>query len=279
MKTVISTGFSTCPNDTFIFDALVNKKIEMDDPVFDPVIEDVETLNRMALSGTLSLTKISYHAYFHVSDRYRLLTTGSALGNHCGPLLVSYHDFQHGDVEKLSIAIPGKLTTAAFLLRFAFPEALQLKEMPFDEIEDAVLNREVEAGVIIHENRFTYQSKGLKKICDLGQIWEDRTGNPIPLGGIAILRSIDNDLTVKVNRALAASVAHASRWPEKALPFIKKHAASLNTDIIMAHIGLYVGKYTLNLGDVGRQAILAMAGQVRKLYPDLRITDPLFVDD
>ena len=251
----------------------------MDDPVFDPVIEDVETLNRMALSGTLIMTKISYHAYFHVSDRYRLLTAGSALGNHCGPLLVSHHAFQHGDVEELSIAIPGKLTTAAFLLRFAFPEASQLKEVPFDKIEDAVLKGEVDAGVVIHENRFTYQSRGLKKICDLGQIWEDRTGNPIPLGGIAVLRSIDNDLTVKINRAMAASVAHASRWPEKALPYVKKHSADLNTDIILAHIGLYVGKYTLNLGDVGRQAISTMAGQVRKLYPELRITDPLFVDD
>ncbi len=206
MKHKLTLGFSPCPNDTFIFDALVNGRIENPHFDFEVVLADVEELNRMAGAGQLDVTKISYNAFAYVSSEYQLLNTGSALGNNCGPLLISKKPISEGDLIEAIIAIPGERTTANFLMSFAYPNATNKKEMLFAEIEQAVLNDDVEAGVIIHENRFTYQEKGLLKIRDLGEFWEQQTGFPIPLGGIAIHRRIASDLSQKFDDLLRESV-------------------------------------------------------------------------
>ena len=197
MNAKLTLGFSPCPNDCFIFDALIHSKIDTEGLDFEVLMEDVETLNRKAFSAlsenensSLHITKLSYHAYAYLTKPYVLLDAGSALGNNCGPLLISKNTYGREDIEKLKIAIPGKYTTANFLLSLAFPKALKKTELAFSEIENAILHDEFDAGLIIHENRFTYAKKGLKKIIDLGEFWEELTQMPIPLGGIVINRNL-----------------------------------------------------------------------------------------
>jgi len=188
--TNLTLGFSPCPNDTFIFDALLHGRIDTEGLVFEPVMEDVEALNRRAFAGELAVTKLSYHAFAHLTDQYALLDAGSALGNNCGPLLIARQAMTEAEVNAARIAIPGKMTTANFLLSLAFPLAQHKQEVIFSDIENAVLRGDVEAGLIIHENRFTYAQKGLVKILDLGEHWETTTGLPIPLGGIVVRRDL-----------------------------------------------------------------------------------------
>ncbi len=258
MKHKLTLGFSPCPNDTFIFDALVNGRIE--NPHFDieVVLADVEELNRMAGAGQLDATKISYNAFAHVSSEYQLLNAGSALGNNCGPLLISKKPISEGDLTEAIIAIPGKRTTANFLMSFAYPNATNKKEMLFSEIEQAVLNDDVEAGVIIHENRFTYQEKGLLKIRDLGEFWEQQTGFPIPLGGIAIHRRIATGLRQKFDDLLRESVQYAFDNPDASKAYVKCHSQEMEESVIRSHIDLYVNQYTLDLGEKGKAAIKKM---------------------
>ena len=205
----LTLGISPCPNDTFIFDAMVNNKIDMEGMSFELVITDVEKLNKLAFQHALDITKLSYYAYAHVIKDYVLLHAGSALGNNCGPLLISKPGNQESIHERLTIAIPGKYTTANFLLSLAFPRATNKVEMLFSDIENAIMQDKVDAGVIIHENRFTYQDKGLIKIMDLGEYWESQTRLPIPLGGIAMKRNIPSEIARKVNRLLRKSVEYA----------------------------------------------------------------------
>ncbi|MDP6908505.1 MAG: 1,4-dihydroxy-6-naphthoate synthase [Flavobacteriales bacterium] len=258
MKHKLTLGFSPCPNDTFIFDALVNGRIDNPDFDIEVVLADVEELNRKALGGKLDVTKISYNAFAHVSSEYQLLNAGSALGNNCGPLLISRRRISEDAVSRLTIAIPGEKTTANFLLTYAYPNATSKKEMLFSEIEQAVLNEEVDAGVIIHENRFTYQDKGLRKIRDLGEFWEQKTGFPIPLGGIAIHRRINPDLSQKVDQLLRESVQYAFDNPDASKEYVKCHSQEMEDSVIRNHIDLYVNKYTLDLGENGKAAILKM---------------------
>ena len=178
----LSLGFSPCPNDTFIFDALLHGRVDTEGIDFEPFIEDVEALNRRAFAGDIDITKLSYHAFAHLTHRYALLHAGSALGNNCGPLLVARAPMTEQQINAASIAIPGKMTTAHLLFSLAYPKALDKRETLFSDIEDAVLDGRVDAGLIIHENRFTYEQKGLTKIVDLGEYWETTTGSPIPLG-------------------------------------------------------------------------------------------------
>jgi len=251
----LTLGFSPCPNDTFIFDAMIHEKIDTEGLRFDVCMADVEVLNKKALEGTIDITKLSYHAYAYLTHQYVLLHSGSALGNNCGPLLISKKQYLSEEIFNLKIAIPGKYTTANFLLSYAFPNIKTRIEMLFSDIENAVLDERVDAGLIIHENRFTYSEKGLKKLMDLGEYWEIQTGFPIPLGGIVIHRNIPLEIQQKVNRVLRRSVEFALNNPAQTISFVRQHAQEMDESVMMQHINLYVNDYTVHLGQKGRQAI------------------------
>jgi len=254
----ISLGFSPCPNDTFMFDALVNQKIDTQGFEFEPKIADVEELNLSCLGGTLDISKMSYHAFTHMSPLYQMLTSGSALGRGVGPLLISKMTYNLHDVDHLRIAIPGQYTTAAFLLKDAFPEVRNLKTVRFDQIEDMILNDEVDAGLIIHENRFTYADKGLLKIIDLGEYWEQKTDLPIPLGGIAIRREIQEDVKLKINELVQQSVEYAFANPESSAEYVVKYAQEMQPDVLKKHIDTYVNSFSSHIGSEGKQAVKRM---------------------
>jgi len=271
----LTLGFSPCPNDTFIFDALIHHKIDTEGLTFNVFYDDVETLNQKAMRGELDITKLSYHAFAYVADKYVLLDAGSALGFGVGPLLIckdepeksisnlKSHPDSHRD-SNLAIGIPGKYTTANFLLGLAFPNATNKVELLFSDIEDAVLDGRVDIGLIIHENRFTYQDKGLKKIIDLGDYWEKRTGCPIPLGGIAANRKLPAEVQHRVNRVLRRSVEFAFAHPKSGLDFIRSHAQEMSEDVMYKHIELYVNKYSVDLGAEGKKAVKLLFDTARE---------------
>ncbi len=260
----LSIGYSPCPNDTFIFDAIAHQKIDTEGLEFEIVLADVEALNKMAFAGELDVTKLSFHAFAWLLDRYVLLDAGSALGNNCGPLLIAREPIQWEDVRFARIAIPGKYTTANFLLSLAQPEAIQKEEMIFSAIEDAVLKGRVDAGLIIHENRFTYAQKGLVKIADLGSYWETQTGMPIPLGGIVIRRNLPADVQQRFNRVMARSVSFALENPRQTLSYVQTHAQEMEEAVMFQHIGLYVNEFTRNLGAKGRAAVQLLFDTARE---------------
>lgn len=251
----LSLGFSPCPNDTFIFDAMIHGKIDTEGLDFEVVLGDVEELNQRAFAGELAITKLSFHAFAHLLDTYTLLDAGSALGRNCGPLLIAKHALTDQQINNGPIAIPGKYTTANFLLNLAYPQAKNKKEILFSDIEGAVIGEKVVAGLIIHENRFTYAQKGLCKLIDLGEYWESTTGMPIPLGGIVAQRSLDTDILAKVNRVIKRSVAYAFAHPKDSLAFIREHAQEMEEEVMYAHIELYVNEFTKDLGLEGKQAV------------------------
>jgi 1,4-dihydroxy-6-naphthoate synthase len=253
-----SIGFSPCPNDTFIFDAMLHGKVDTEGLEFEVFMEDVEALNRRAFAGELAITKLSYHAFAHLTEQYALLDSGSALGNNCGPLLIAKKQLTEAEVNAARIAIPGKMTTANFLLSMAFPAAKNKTEVLFSDVEDAVLENRADAGLIIHENRFTYQQKGLVKIMDLGEHWEQTTGLPIPLGGIVVHRSLPVEDQAKINRVMRRSVEYAFAHPTEVMPFVRAHAQAMEDAVMQAHIDLYVSPFTVDLGTRGRAAILEM---------------------
>ncbi|MDO8994099.1 1,4-dihydroxy-6-naphthoate synthase [Daejeonella sp.] len=291
----LSLGFSPCPNDTFIFDAMIHQKIDTEGLNFDVVYDDVETLNQKAFRTDLDITKLSYHAYAYLTENYVLLHAGSALGFGVGPLLICENedyistdnlqnlrsqssdfrpqtsDFrpQTSDLRPqtsdLRIGIPGKYTTANFLLSLAFPEAKNKIEMKFFEIESALLNHQIDMGVIIHENRFTYQEKGLKKIIDLGEFWENLTQGPIPLGGIMIKRDLPEEIKQKVNRIIRRSVEYAFDHPESGMDFICSLSQEMSTEVIKKHIDLYVNKFSIDLGEPGRKAVQTFFEEAHKV--------------
>jgi 1,4-dihydroxy-6-naphthoate synthase len=247
-------GFSPCPNDTFMFDALVNGKIDTNGIFFSPELEDIETLNRKALSGEFDITKVSFGVFTSISNTYELLNSGAALGSGVGPLFISKKKFE--DISEIkTVAIPGKHTTAYILFKIFYPQITTTKEMIFSEIEQAILNGEVDAGVIIHENRFTYESKGLRKISDLGELWEKQTGQPIPLGGIVIRKNISPEIKKNVNDLLRQSIEFAFAHPESGFDYIKNHAQEMSEEVRKKHIELYVNKYSIDLGENGKNAV------------------------
>ena len=253
----LSLGFSPCPNDTFIFDAMIHHKIDTEGLDFSVSFDDVETLNQKAFRQELEITKLSFHAYAYVTDNYVLLNSGSALGFGVGPLLISKTELTNpnSEIGKLRIGIPGKYTTANFLLSLAYPEAENKTEMLFSEIEDALNNNLIDVGLIIHENRFTYLEKGFKKVRDLGEFWEELTSCPIPLGGIVIKRSLPDETKKIVNRVIRRSVEFAFKNPKSGLDFIRSHAQEMSEEVMYKHIELYVNKYSIDLGDEGRRAV------------------------
>jgi len=246
-------AFSPCPNDTFIFNALVNGQIEpLGFSLQEVVLEDVETLNRWALEGRYDISKISFHAYGHVRNEYKLLEAGAALGRGCGPLLVTSGGRGLADIKR--VAIPGELTTAALLLGLYLP-GVKTSVSRFDKIMGEVSAGEVDAGVIIHESRFTYQECGLELLVDLGSWWESETKGPIPLGGIVIKRSLGPEAYDQVNEAIRRSLLWARKHRDEGLSYIKGHAQELSLAVIDEHIGLYVNDYSLRLGESGRRAV------------------------
>jgi len=253
----LTLGFSPCPNDTFIFDALVNKKIDTEGFEFDAVLADVETLNNWALEGKLDITKLSFPAFFRSLSNYTLLNAGSALGKGVGPLLISdaKHTLSEEEINQASVALPGIHTTANLLFSYAYPDATDKKFMLFSAIENALLNKEVDLGVIIHENRFTYQQKGLYKVTDLGEYWEEKMELPIPLGGIAINQSIKRSTALKINALIRKSLEFAFANYPLITDYVKQHSQEMSEDVMRQHIDLYVNNYSLDLGDEGRMAI------------------------
>ena len=251
----ITLGFSPCPNDTFIFDAMVHGKIDTEGFHFSFETADIETLNAQTIQHKYDLTKLSFFAYPAVTGDYQLLHSGSALGNNCGPLLISKNNFSLSEVPSLRIAIPGIRTTANFLLTYAFPEARNKTELVFSEIEKALIDGRFDAGTIIHESRFTYMEKGLRKLMDLGEYWETQTGQPIPLGGIAVKREFPQETKQALDRIMKRSVAFALQNPESSKDFVTSHAQEMQPEVIKKHIGLYVNHYTESLGTKGLEAI------------------------
>ena len=272
----LSLGFSPCPNDTFIFDALIHGKIDTEGLSFEVIFDDVETLNQKAMRGQLDITKLSFHAFAHVTDNYALLNSGSALGFGVGPLLVCKKD-NYSEISQelksakpnLSVAIPGNLTTANFLLGIAFPQLTDKRIMVFSDIENVLLSNDVDLGLIIHENRFTYKEKGLEKILDLGSYWEQLTNCAIPLGGIVINRNLPSEIQLKVDRLIKNSVEYAFANPKSSLDFIREHAQEMDEKVMYKHIELYVNEYTINLGQEGKKAIdtLFLMGKNKQLIP------------
>lgn len=257
----LTLGFSPCPNDTFIFDAMVNGKIDTLGIGFDYVMEDVETLNQWAEQGKLDITKLSYNTFIHTVSQYALLHSGSALGEGVGPLLVSKQPLDLANIETFRIAIPGIKTTANLLLTLAFPQAKNKTELVFNEIEGVVLDGRFDAGLIIHEGRFTYQQKGLTKLIDLGDWWEQTTHAAIPLGGIVIRRSLPVTVCVAVDGIIRKSLAYSwQRYPELS-PFIISNAQEMEEEVMRKHIQLYVNDYTADLGVKGRNAISTLFGK------------------
>lgn len=261
----LSLGYSPCPNDTFIFDALIHGKIDTEGLQFAPVIADVEALNRRAFEGDIDVTKLSYHAFAHLLHQYKLLDAGSALGNNCGPLLVAREHMAPESIAHAAIAIPGRMTTANFLLGLFYPDALNKTEVLFSDIEDAVLSGRYDAGLIIHENRFTYEQKGLVKLADLGERWEQSTGKPIPLGGIVVNRRLPEAVQQKMNRVLRRSVEYAFAHTTDVMPYVRAHAQAMDETVMLAHINLYVNKHSISLGEDGRAAVLELFGRAHAL--------------
>jgi len=266
----LTLGFSTCPNDTFIFDAMVHGRIDTEGLEFTYLLADVEDLNKRALNNELDITKMSYYAYTYVAKNYLILDSGSALGHRNGPLLISKRKLDLSKIANSRIAIPGKYTTANMLFSIAWPEAKDKKEYLFSDIDKALLNDEVDAGLIIHETRFTYHKKGLHKLADLGEFWEKLTGLPIPLGTIVINRRLPEETALKVNRIIRRSLEYAYHNSMASYDFVVANAKEMDSTVMNNHIKLFVNRFSMNLGKDGRKAITELfriAGEKRIIPP------------
>jgi len=274
-KQILKLGFSSCPNDTFIFDAMIHGKIDTEGLDFELIIEDVEELNRRAFNNELDITKISFNAYTKLVNNYILLDSGAALGENCGPLIISKKPIDIEALKDKKIAIPGINTTANLLMKLAFPEHQNKEELLFSDIEKAIIDGDVDAGLIIHESRFTYEAKGLYKVIDIGEYWENITNTPTPLGGILAKRSLGKDLILKINRVLKRSVEFAFANPKSSFEFIRQHSQEMSEEVMYKHINLYVNHYSLDLGEAGRNAVRTLfekaqeAGYISKIEKEL----------
>lgn len=261
-------GFSPCPNDTFIFDALVNKKIDTEGFDFEVLMEDVQTLNVWAINQKLDISKISYGVLPLVLKHYLVLNSGGALGKGVGPLLISKIQTENIStaIEQMAVAIPGVNTTAHLLFSYAFPTAANKQFLVFDEIEDAVLTGKADAGVIIHENRFTYSERGLIKLMDLGEFWEQKTQAPIPLGGIIVRQDFDIEVQVKIDRLIKKSLEYSFKNYPVISSFISNNSKEMSEDVMRKHIDLYVNDFSIDLGEKGKSAIIKLLEVYQNLH-------------
>ncbi|MEN8198510.1 MAG: 1,4-dihydroxy-6-naphthoate synthase [Thermodesulfobacteriota bacterium] len=261
----LSIGYSPCPNDTYIFYGLTHDKVKLEQmELAAPLLEDVETLNLWGMDKRLDITKLSFHALGHVLDEYCVLSAGSALGRGCGPLLVALPGFEPSSLATAKVAIPGRLTTANMLFRMYSPLTSNLVELRFDEIMAAVESGEVDAGVIIHESRFTYGEQGLICLQDLGKWWEELAGHPIPLGCIAARRSLGEERIRRIDHAIYQSIVWADAHPHQCLDYIRENAQEMDAQVMQNHIGLYVNDYSKRLGEAGMAAIEAFLRRGRE---------------
>jgi 5,8-dihydroxy-2-naphthoate synthase len=270
----LTLGFSPCPNDTFIFDAMVHGRIDTEGLEFDYFLADVEELNRRAISSAVDITKVSYHAYAYIAENYLILDSGSALGRKNGPLLVSRQLISSSDFPRARIAIPGRFTTANLLFSIAWPDAVNKAEYLFSDIPSAILKGDVDAGLIIHETRFTYEKLGLTRIADMGEFWEELTGLPVPLGAIVISRNIPEEVAFKVNRIVRRSLEYAYKDSVASRGFVAENATDIDSVVMNDHIRLFVNEYTLDLGINGREAIeeLYRIAREKGVIPELAAT-------
>ena len=275
----IQLAFSTCPNDTFIFEALANNRLSDVNYSFDYALADIQELNRLALDAQVDMVKISYALYPMISENYQLLTAGSALGRGVGPLVVSKRKIYPDEVEHAKVAIPGETTTANMLFTLAFPEAKNKHVYLFSDIEEAVLQNEADVGVLIHEGRFTFEQKGLKKIIDLGDFWERTSSHPIPLGGIAVRRCLPEKVKQELNSLTRQSVEFAFANTQVVMPFIKKYAQEMDEQVMQKHISLYVNSFTIDLGEKGKQAVADLLNRSAgfEQFKQYVLAEPIFV--
>ena len=276
-KKTITLGFSTCPNDTFIFDAMIHGKVDTEGVDFKIFTGDVEELNRKAFNAELDITKISFNAFTRLTNNYILLDSGAALGENCGPLIIAKEPFSLKELSDKKIGIPGVNTTANLLMSFAFPQVQDKVEMLFSDIENAILQGKIDAGLIIHESRFTYANKGLVKLADVGEIWESRTATPTPLGGIIAHHRLGKEVLQKINRILRRSVKYAFENPKSGIDFIRSYAQEMSEEVMYKHIGLYVNDYTISLGDKGRESVLKLFEVAEKLAMIDKIPEKIFL--
>ncbi len=267
-------GISPCPNDTYIFEAIHNKKVFIDGIDFEFIFEDVQKLNELSVENKLDIVKVSYAHFFSIKKQYNLLNSGGALGFGVGPLLITgKENFTISDLKHAKIAIPGEQTTAHFLLNFFHPDLKNKIPYSFNEIEQAILNKEADAGVIIHENRFTYLQKGLHKLIDLGEYWESQTQLPIPLGGIAIKKTIDYSVQKSINVLVKKSIIIADKNEGQISSFISCHAQEMDDEVMKKHISLYVNDFSKDIGEIGKKAVY-------KLYETMyneNLTEQIYV--
>ncbi len=279
MTRMLTIGYSPCPNDTFIFYALIHGKVRIPGIEFREQLGDVETLNRVALEGGLDITKISYHALGFLRERYALLRSGGALGRGCGPLIVAKAGTSLQDLKQGMIAVPGTLTTAYLLLRLYDPSLSNIAVMSFDRIVDAVSGGRAAAGLIIHESRFTYRQYNLEKLLDLGEWWESYSGLPIPLGGILGKRTLGKDILQGIESAIRKSLLYARQHPDEVLDYCRKHSQEMDESVMRSHIELYVNEYSLDLGQEGMNAVrrLFAEAEARGVFPPC--DEPLLVQE
>ncbi len=267
----LTLGFSPCPNDTFIFEAMVHGRVDTEGLEFDWFLADVEELNRRAMEGSVDITKMSFHAYACAAAGYLILDSGSALGRNNGPLVVSRRKIWPDELDDALIAIPGRFTTANLYFSIFWPRATRKREYLFSDIPEAVLSGEADAGLIIHETRFTYRKMGLSLVADTGAMWEEMTGLPVPLGCIVANRKLDQSTAAKVNRAIRRSIEYARSNPRESVSFIRKHARETDVEVTREHIKLYVNDFSLSLGEEGRKAIERLFSMAR----EKGVIDPL----
>lgn len=272
-----SFAFSPCPNDTFMFEAIVNKRIDLKGYEFDIHLDDVAQLNYLSTKSRFDISKISYNAFSLISKEYQLLKSGSALGNNCGPLLIAKKEFSTLDLHSATVAIPGENTTANLLLSLAFPEITNKKEYIFSEVENAVENGETDLGLIIHENRFTYQDRGLIKIRDLGEFWEKATQCPIPLGGIAVRRSFSQKVKEDIEDILRRSIQYAFANKMIVQPYVSRFAQEMDEKVMQSHIDLYVNQQSISIDSTAKRGINRLINEIRTLYPERSIIKPIFI--
>jgi 1,4-dihydroxy-6-naphthoate synthase len=274
----LSLAISPCPNDTFIFDALVHHKIDTEGLEFELHFADVEALNEAAFRQTYDITKLSYFAYAFVTADYSISNSGSAIGKNCGPMLIGKEILSDEHIRTAKIAIPGKYTTANLLFSIKYPEAANKEFQIFSGIEDGILSGLYDAGVIIHENRFTFEQKGLKKICDLGEYWEETYKALIPLGCIAIKRELGWETQKQITKVIRKSIEFAFNNPESSIDFVRQHAQEMDDAVIRKHINLYVNRYSLDLGSDGCESVIELykIAQEKNLIPELH--QPIFVE-
>lgn len=262
----LKLAISSCPNDTFMFDALVNKKIDTKNFDFELIIEDVEKLNQYTENNEVDISKISFHNFLKLSKNYQLLQSGAAMGQNCGPLIISKRKIYPDEVKDCKIAIPGKLTTANLLMQIFFTEAINKSVYLFSDIEDVVLSSECDLGLVIHETRFTYKNRGLKLVADLGVLWEEKFSLPIPLGGIVVKRNLPEKIKQDINKMLKESIEFAFAKPESSIAFMKSHAVEMDKDIMMQHVNLYVNNFSLELGELGKKSIFCLKQEFLKIH-------------